>query len=40
MSDDKHRLRAADYLGHMLEAIRLAREYTNGVTKENFFADP
>ncbi|CAI8832207.1 HepT-like ribonuclease domain-containing protein [Methylocaldum szegediense] len=39
MSDEKLRPRAANYLSHMLEAIRLAREYTEGIAKDAFFSD-
>jgi uncharacterized protein with HEPN domain len=33
MSKDESRLRVADYLAHMLEAVRLAREYVQGVAQ-------
>jgi hypothetical protein len=33
MTNDESRLRVADYLSHMLEAARLAREYVEGVVK-------
>lgn len=32
-------LRQADYLGHMLEAVRLVRGYTDGLGKTDFLAD-
>ena len=33
MTNDELRLRLADYLSHMLEAARLAREYVEDVVK-------
>ena len=35
----RHPLREADYLDHMLEAIKLARNYAEGLDRENFLAD-
>ena len=35
----KHGLRDVDYLDHMLEAIRLARSYAEGLEKAGFLAD-
>lgn len=32
-------LRQADYLAHMLEAVRLVRSYSAGLTKADFLAD-
>ena len=31
--------RAIDYVGHMLEAARLASSYVDGMDKEGFLAD-
>lgn len=31
--------RDVDYLNHMLEAIKLARNYTEGLSREDFLAD-
>jgi len=39
MTNDESRLRLADYLSHMLEAARLAREYVEGVVKTDFLND-
>jgi uncharacterized protein with HEPN domain len=39
MTNDESRLRLADYLSHMLEAARLAREYVEGVVKADFLKD-
>jgi uncharacterized protein with HEPN domain len=39
MTNDESRLRLADYLSHMLEAARLAREYVEGVVKVDFLND-
>ena len=39
MTDDESRLRLADYLSHMLEAVRLAREYVAGILKDDFLKD-
>ena len=39
MTDDESRLRLADYLSHMLEAVRLAREYVAGISKDDFLED-
>ena len=36
MTNDESRLRLADYLSHMLEAARLAREYVEDVVKDDF----
>ena len=36
----RHRqLRHEDYLGHMLDAIKLARSYVDGMAREDFLAD-
>jgi uncharacterized protein with HEPN domain len=39
MTNDEARLRLADYLSHMLEAARLAREYVEDVVKADFLND-
>jgi uncharacterized protein with HEPN domain len=39
MTNDESRLRLADYLSHMLEAARLAREYVEDVVKADFLND-
>ncbi len=39
MTKDESRLRLADYLSHMSEATRLAREYVSGVAKDDFMKD-
>jgi uncharacterized protein with HEPN domain len=39
MTNDESRLRLADYLAHMLEAARLAREYVEDVVKADFLND-
>ncbi len=39
MNARKKQLRQADYLEHMLDAIRLARSYVDGLSKEDFLAD-
>jgi uncharacterized protein with HEPN domain len=39
MTNDESRLRLADYLSPMLEAVRLAREYVAGISKDDFFKD-
>ncbi len=39
MTSDESRLRLADYLSHMLEAVRLAREYVAGISKDDFIKD-
>ena len=39
MSVDRERPRCTDYLGHMLDAVKLARSYTEGLSKEEFLAD-
>ena len=39
MSAKDRQGRIDDYLAHMLEAVRLARSYTDGLTKEYFLAD-
>lgn len=31
--------RVFDYLDHMVEAVTLARSFTEGMAKEDFFAD-
>lgn len=36
MTKDESRLRLADYLSHMLQAVRLAREYVGGISKDDF----
>jgi uncharacterized protein with HEPN domain len=35
----KKHLRQEDYLGRMLDAIRLARSYVEGLSKKDFLAD-
>jgi uncharacterized protein with HEPN domain len=39
MSDDEAQARLDNYLGHMLEAVELARQYVEGVSKDKFLAD-
>jgi uncharacterized protein with HEPN domain len=39
MTNDELRLRLADYLSHMLEAARLAREYVENTVKADFLND-
>jgi uncharacterized protein with HEPN domain len=39
MTSDDSRLRLADYLSHMLEAARLAREYVADLAKAEFVND-
>ena len=39
MSQDEAQSRLGDYLAHMLEAVRLAREYVLGVGKDDFLKD-
>ncbi len=39
MTSDESRLRLADYLSHMLEAARLAREYVENIGKADFLND-
>jgi uncharacterized protein with HEPN domain len=39
MSDDEAQARLDNYLGHMLEAVQLARQYVQGVSKDEFLAD-
>ena len=39
MSDDEAQARLDDYLGHMLEAAQLARQYVQGVSKNEFLTD-
>ncbi len=39
MSTDESGLRVGDYLTHMLEAARLAREYVQGMNKADFLQD-
>lgn len=39
MSGDESRARLENYLGHMLEAVQLARQYVDGVSKAAFLTD-
>jgi uncharacterized protein with HEPN domain len=39
MSQDEAESRLNDYLSHMLEATRLAREYVQGLSKNDFLQD-
>jgi hypothetical protein len=39
MMNDESRLRLADYLSHMLEAARVAREYVENTVKADFLND-
>jgi len=39
MNAKQHQLRDADYLNHMLEAVKLARSYVEGLSKADFLAD-
>lgn len=39
MNAKQHRLRYADYLEHMLEAVQLARSYGEGLSKAEFIED-
>jgi hypothetical protein len=39
MSDDEAQARLDNYLGHMLEAAQLARQYVEGVSKDEFLTD-
>lgn len=39
MNAKQRQLRDADYLEHMLEAIKLARSYVEGLSKSDFLAD-
>jgi uncharacterized protein with HEPN domain len=39
MKEDETRRHLDDYLSHMLESARLAREYVQGVSKEAFLKD-
>ena len=39
MTSDESRLRLADYLSHMLEAVELARGYVSGISKDDFVKD-
>jgi uncharacterized protein with HEPN domain len=39
MNSGDSALRLTDYLGHMLEAASLAREYVNGITQPEFLKD-
>ena len=39
MNAEKKQLRQADYLEHILEAVRLARSYVEGFSREDFLAD-
>lgn len=39
MTGDESRLRLADYLSHMSEAVRLARGYVAEISKAGFMVD-
>jgi uncharacterized protein with HEPN domain len=39
MNAKQRQLRHTDYLEHMLESVRLARRYSNGLTKAEFVED-
>src|SRR5258707_15794922 len=39
MSDDEAQARLENFLGHMLEAAHLARQYVQDVSKEEFLKD-
>src|SRR5215475_773058 len=39
MRDDEAQSRLANYLSHMLEAAQLARQYVQGVSKDEFLKD-
>ena len=39
MTRDESRLRLADYLSHMSEAVRLARGYVEEISKADFMVD-
>jgi hypothetical protein len=39
MSDDEAQARLGNYLSHMLEAAQLARQYVQGVPKDEFLTD-
>jgi uncharacterized protein with HEPN domain len=39
MSDDEAKARLDNYLSHMLEAAQLARQYVQGVSKDEFLTD-
>src|SRR5258708_7197822 len=39
MSDEEAQARLDSYLGHMLEAAQLARQYVQGVSKDEFLTD-
>jgi uncharacterized protein with HEPN domain len=39
MTNNESRLRLADYISHMLEAVRLAREYVQDIAKIDFLHD-
>lgn len=39
MNAQQRKFRQLDYVGHMLEAIRLVRDYVDGMSREEFFAD-
>lgn len=39
MNAKQRQLRQEDYLEHMLDAVRLARSYVEGMAKEDFVAD-
>lgn len=39
MNAKQRQLRHTDYLEHLLESVRLARRYSNGLTKAEFVED-
>jgi uncharacterized protein with HEPN domain len=39
MKDDDAASRLSDYLSHIVETVRLAREYVHGIGKEDFLKD-
>lgn len=39
MNAQQRKFRQLDYVGHMLEAIRLVRDYAEGISRDEFFAD-
>lgn len=39
MNAKQRQLRAADYVEHMLDAIKLVRSYVDGMSKDDFLAD-
>ena len=39
MNAKQRQLRAADYVEHMLDAIKLVRSYVDGMSKDDFVAD-